>query len=206
MLRPVLAALLALCAFVAVSAENFEEGKHYVQLATPLPTQDPAKVEVIELFWYGCPHCFHLEPTMGKWEKTKADYVDFRRMPAVFSQDWTPHARAFYAAEALGGLDKLHAPLFKALHVENRKIFNEESLLRFGAEQGLDAEDFTAAYTGFAVDGKAKQAMQYTRSSGITGVPAIIVNGKYRVSVQSAGGEQELIEVINFLTAKEHEG
>ncbi|MBM4227660.1 MAG: thiol:disulfide interchange protein DsbA/DsbL [Gammaproteobacteria bacterium] len=206
MMRFMLAALLALCTLGVTAADSFEEGKHYFQVATPLPTQDASKVEVVELFWYGCPHCFHLEPTMAEWEKTKADYINFRRMPAVFSQDWTPHARAFYAAEALGGMDKMHAPLFKALHVENRKIFNEEALLRFAAEQGLDEEDFTAAYTGFAIDGKVKQAMQYTRSAGITGVPAIIVNGKYRVSVQSAGGEKELIEVINFLAAKEHKG
>jgi thiol:disulfide interchange protein DsbA len=206
MMRLMLAALLALCTLGATAADSFEEGKHYALVATPLPTQDASKVEVVELFWYGCPHCFHLEPTMAEWEKTKADYINFRRMPAVFSQDWTPHARAFYAAEALGGMDKMHTPLFKALHVENRKIFNEEALLRFGAEQGLDEEDFTAAYTGFAIDGKVKQAMQYTRSAGITGVPAIIVNGKYRVSVQSAGGEKELIEVINFLAAKEHKG
>ena len=101
----------------------------------------------------------------------------------------------------------MHA-LFTQLAVAqtaDRVIFIQ-ALLRFGAEQGLDEEDFTAAYTGFAIDGKVKQAMQYTRSAGITGVPAIIVNGKYRVSVQSAGGEKELIEVINFLAAKEHKG
>lgn len=204
-MRPLFAMLFALLVSGSVAAAEFEEGKHYFPVATPLPTQDSGKVEVVELFWYGCPHCFHLEPTLAEWGKSKPEYVNFRRIPAVFSQDWVPHARAFYAAEALGGLDRFHAPLFKALHVDNQRLFNEESLIRFAAEQGLAEQDFTAAYTGFAVDGKVKQAMQYTRNAGITGVPAIIVNGKYRVSVQSAGGEKELVEVINFLAAREHQ-
>lgn len=206
MTQLLLAALLALTSLGAVADTAFEEGTHYFLVPAPLPTLAADKSEVVELFWYGCPHCYHLEPTLTDWLKAKPADVNFRRIPAVFSADWTPHARAFYAAEALGESERLHGPLFKALHADGRKIYSEEALIRFAAEQGFDEKTFTAAYTGFAVDGKVKQAMQYTRGAGITGVPAIIVNGKYRVSVQSAGSEKALMEVVDYLIAKDRAG
>ena len=206
MTQLLLAALLALTSLGTVADTAFEEGTHYFLVPAPLPTLAADKSEVVELFWYGCPHCYHLEPTLADWLKAKPADVNFRRIPAVFSADWTPHARAFYAAEALGESERLHGPLFKALHADGRKIYSEDALIRFAAEQGFDEKTFTAAYTGFAVDGKVKQAMQYTRGAGITGVPAIIVNGKYRVSVQSAGSEKALMEVVDYLIAKDRTG
>jgi len=206
MTRLLLAGLLALTGLGAFADTHFEEGTHYFLVPAPLPTMAADKPEVVELFWYGCPHCYHLEPTLTDWLKSKPADVNFRRIPAVFSADWAPHARAFYAAEALGESARLHAPLFKALHADGQKIYSEDALIRFAVAQGFNEKDFTAAYTGFAIDGKVRQAEQYTRGAGITGVPAIIVNGKYRISVQSAGSEKALIEVVNYLVAKDRAG
>ena len=201
--RLLLASLLTLVALSAPCAETYREGEHYQLLATPLAVQDPSKIEVVELFWYGCPHCFHFEPLLSKWLATKPANVTFRRIPAIFAENWVPHARAYFAAEALGVLDKFHAPLFRAIHEEAQKIFDEAEIIRFAGHHGIDEADFKSAYTGFAIDGKVKQAMQYTRESGITGVPSIIVNGKYRTGAQMAGGQDAILKVIDFLVAKE---
>lgn len=201
--RFLLASLLALVVLNAPCAEQYREGEHYQLIATPLAVQDPSKVEVTELFWYGCSHCFHFEPLLSKWLKTKPENVVFRRIPAVFAENWVPHARAYFAAEALGVLDRFHSPLFKAIHEEAQKIFDEASLIQFAAQQNIDEADFRSAYTGFAVDGKVKQATLYTRGAGITGVPSVIVNGKYRIGAQMAGGQEAVLKVVDFLVAKE---
>jgi protein dithiol oxidoreductase (disulfide-forming) len=203
MTQLLLAALLALVATCANSAETFREGEHYQVLATPLSIKASDKIEVVELFWYGCPHCFHFEPLITEWLKHKPDDVEFRRVPAVFAENWVPHARAFFAVEALGVADKFHAPLFRAIHEENKKIFDEEALVRFAESVGIPSTSFRDAYAGFAVDGKVKQAMKYTRDSGITGVPAVIVNGKYRTGAQMAGGQDKVLKVVDFLVDKE---
>lgn len=198
--------LLFLLSFVTVgahSAPEMKEGQQYQLLASPLPVAHPGKIEVVELFWYGCSHCFHFEPLIAEWLKTKPADVEFRRVPAVFAQNWVPHARAYFAAEALGALDKFHTSLFRALHEEDKKIFDEESLIKFAAGTGINESEFRSAYAGFAIDGKVKQAMAYTRDSGITGVPSIIINGKYRTGAQLAGGQDQVLKVVNFLVDKE---
>jgi protein dithiol oxidoreductase (disulfide-forming) len=201
--RFLLASLLTLVALNAPSAETYQEGKHYQLLASPLAVQDPSKIEVVELFWYGCSHCFHFEPLISKWLETKPANVNFRRIPAVFAENWVPHSRAYFAAEALGVLDKFHTPMFRAIHEEGQKIFDEAGIIRFVGQNGIDEADFKSAYTGFAIDGKVKLAMQYTRDSGITGVPSVIVNGKYRTGAQIAGGQDAVLKVVDFLVAKE---
>ena len=131
---------LLLCLFtIGCQADaEFHEGKQYEVLATPIATQAANKIEVVELFWYGCPHCFHFEPEITAWLKKKPADVNFRRVPAVFDPRWVPHARAYFAAEALGVLDKFHGPLFKAIHEEEQKIFDEQSLLKFAGTVGID--------------------------------------------------------------------
>lgn len=195
--------LAALVVATAAGAEEFKEGKHY-QLITPaVPTANAEKIEVVEMFWFGCGHCFHFEPMIDAWLKKKPDDVEFRRIPAVFAQNWVPHARAFYAATALGQEEKLHRPLFDAIHVDERKLFTEDALLKFATEVGLPEQDFRAAYDSFAIDGKVKQAMLATRDYGIDGVPSVIVNGKYRVTASLAGGQDRMLKVVDFLVDKE---
>ncbi len=207
-MRRLLPALLAslILAFtgpVAFAAETYQEDKHYQIVTPPVPTATPAKIEVVELFWYGCGHCFSFEPLVQAWLKKKPDDVEFRRMPAVFAPQWVPHARAYYAAAALGATEKLHRPLFDAIHVDERKVFTEESLVRFAAEVGIPKAEFTEAYASFAIDGKIKQAMLATRDYGIDGVPSVIVNGKYRVTASLAGGQEAMLKVVDFLVDKE---
>ena len=201
-LLPTLLAVLAVLATPVIAAE-YKEGKQYQLISPAVPTANPDKIEVVEMFWYGCGHCFAFEPILSAWLKTKPEDVDFRRIPAVFAQNWVPHARAYYAAAALGETEKLHRPLFEAIHVDERKLFTEDTLVKFAAEVGIPEADFRAAYTGFAIDGKIKQAMLATRDYGIDGVPSLIVNGKYRVTASLAGGQSEMLKVVDFLVDKE---
>jgi thiol:disulfide interchange protein DsbA len=188
-----------------VNAEgpSFEEGVHYQLVTPPVPTADATKVEVVEMFWYGCPHCFHFEPLLAEWLKTKPEGVTFRRLPAIFAKQWEAHARAMYAAEALGVLEKLHRPLFDAIHTDNRRLFDEESLVQFAGEIGIDSSEFRQAFNSPTVQGKVKMALIATRDYGIDGVPSIIVNGKYRITASMAGSQENLLKVVDFLIAKE---
>ena len=201
-----LAILLPCLAFAGSDAGSFKAGVDYDVLAKPQPTETGEKVEVLELFWYGCPHCYDLEPVIEEWLENLPENVVYRRLPAIFRPEWMVHARAYYAAEALGVLDKIHRPLFDAIHAEKRRLFDEKSLAGFFVEHGVNREDFIKTYRSFAVQTKAQRAKAMTRRYGISGVPAMIVNGKYRSSVGKAKGQERMIEVINALAAKENAG
>ncbi|VAX07419.1 Periplasmic thiol:disulfide interchange protein DsbA [hydrothermal vent metagenome] len=201
-----LLAILLPCLAVAGSddAGPFKAGEDYDVLAKPIPTESGDKVEVLELFWYGCPHCYKLEPHLEHWEANMPENTMYRRLPAVFRPPWLIHAKAFYAAEAMGVLDKMHKPLFDALHAQKRDIYDEKSIIKFVAELGIDSEQFAKTYRSFAVQTKANRAKQMTGRYRIRGVPAIIINGKYRTGTAKAKGEERLIQVINALVAKEN--
>ena len=142
----VCSALLALLAATNSPAEEFVVGQHYQEVKPAVaPSTAADKVEVLELFWYGCPHCYAFEPQLQEWLKKKADYIEFVQVPAVFAHNWEIHARAFYAAQQLGVLDKLHEPLFDAIHKEGRKISSEEEVAQFFIDKGVSAEDFKKA-------------------------------------------------------------
>ena len=198
-------AVLALLAMTNSQAQEFVAGQHYQEVKPPVATSVPAgKVEVLELFWYGCPHCYAFEPQLTEWVKNKPDYIEFVRVPAVFAHNWELHARAYYAAQQLGVLDKVHQALFDAIHKQGRKVFSEEEITQFFADQGVDAEAFKKAFNSFDVDTKTRHAIALTREYGITGVPALIVNGKYRSSAQEAGDLNSLLKVVETLADKEH--
>ncbi len=177
----------------------------YEKVTPPQPTADPKRIEVLELFWYGCPHCYTLEPHLKNWSKDKPDYVDFRRMPAVFNNPrWALHAQAYYTAEALGVLDKIHEPLFDAIHRYRRPLNTSEQIMAFFEEHGVKKEDFRNAWGSFAVSSKVRRATVMSQRYGIDGVPAIIINGKYRTSGDLAGNYRNVIKVINTLAEEEH--
>jgi thiol:disulfide interchange protein DsbA len=187
------------------NAEEFQEGKDYRKLANPVPT--PAgKLEVVELFWYGCPHCYKLEPRIEQWIENKPDNVEFVRIPAVLGRSWELGARAFFTADALGVLDTTHVKLFDAIHRQNRTINNKEQLAEFFAEQGVDNEAFSAAYDSFSVETSLKRSQQLVRRYRIDGVPTIIVNGKYVVTTSSAGSNARVFDIVDYLLAKEAGG
>jgi thiol:disulfide interchange protein DsbA len=190
-------------ALIAAQVWAFDEGIDYTELTRPQPTESKEKIEVLEVFMYSCPHCFHLEPTITKWLETKPKNVEFRRMPAVFGPKAEPHARAFYAAELIGKGEQFHEPLFRALHLDKQSIWDEDALVAFAEQQGIDGEEFRKAYKSFFVDMRVRRSEEMVKRYGVDGVPTFIVNGKYRTSPSQTGGRDKMLEVINYLIGVE---
>lgn len=195
--------LLGLVAQISFAA-TYQEGVAYQTIVPEQPTVTEGKVEIVELFWYGCPHCHRFEPFISRWLKEKPANVEFVRMPAILRPEWAIHARAFYAAEALGVLEKIHAPLFTAIHAHKQKLNTEETLMVFFAEHGVSNEDFKKAFKSFSVDAKVRRAEELGRRYGVSGTPAIVVQGKYRTDgniCQCSFGE--MLNIATFLAEKE---
>jgi thiol:disulfide interchange protein DsbA len=186
------------------SSARFKEGTHYRLLPVAQPTSvAPDKVEVVEIFWYGCPHCYSLEPYIKAWRANMPADAEFVRMPAALNRSWQLHARVYYAAEALGVIDEVHEDLFREMHGKGNRLMTEESLIEFFGRYGVTEEQFTEALNSFAVQTKLRQSDSMVRRYRITGVPAVVVNGKYVTGADMAGGEQRLFEVVNFLVEQE---
>lgn len=200
--HPRLRGLLLAALLLPLPLLAIDEGIDYALVKPAQPTETGEQIEVLEVFWYGCPHCWHLEPVMAQWVATKPAGVAFRRMPATGPR-WEPHARAYYAAESLGKLEVFHEALFKAMQVQKRKIMNEGDLVKFAGEIGIDPEEFRAAYNSFYVEARVRKADEMGRRFGIDGVPALIINGKYRTSPSQTGSQDRLVEVINSLVGQE---
>ncbi len=192
-------AFLLLMVPMAVNAQTFVAGTHYDVLETQVRTRDSSKVEVVEVFWYGCSHCYSFEPFVKQWKKNKPDYVDFWASPAIWNATMKLHARAFYAAKALGVFEKLHEPLFTILVVERKRLSNEKEIENLFADYGVDREQFKKTFNSFSINSQVNQADARARSYKVTGTPEVIVNGKYRVSGRSAGGQAKMMEVVDFL-------
>jgi thiol:disulfide interchange protein DsbA len=154
----------------------------FTTLPNALPVENPAKVEIAEFFWYGCIHCYNLEPVLEAWlPKLPADTY-FRRIPAVFNERWAVDATIFYAFEALGLLEKLHRPFFDAIHKARLKTDNPAALAEWLKKHGLDPQKFDATMKSFGVQSKTKRASQLTGASRIDGTPALMVQGRYTIS------------------------
>ena len=183
--------------------EEFVDGIHYAVAPIKLPTSDKTKVEVMELFSYSCLHCFRLDPQIEAWKKTLPESVNFVRVPAIFRDSWLQLARVFYTAEATGDLEKLHPLIFNAIHVEKRRLQTEAQLLQFVVEQGIDRSYFVETMKSKAVITKVKKALLLSQTSGITGVPSMIINGIYRTDAPLAGSMEKMLEATDFLIDKE---
>lgn len=205
--------LIFSASFHAVAAP--QQGVEYITTQQPLATENQAKVEVVELFWYGCPHCYHLDPQLNGWVKKLPKEVEFKRVPGVFQPAWVPMAKAYYTLEALNLTEKLHANLFEAIH--NQKVIkptDEAATIDWIAKQsGLDKKKVEDTFNSFSVSTKVSRAAQFSKASGATGVPALFVDGKYYTSVKMATSAQpddisperaqsELLKVVDFLIAK----
>lgn len=194
--------LLIILLVLSQSPAYADWGEGWDPVDPPVATTAPeGKVEVIEFFWYGCPHCFHLEPELGAWLKKKPDNVVFTRVPLPLNPNWTVHAYFYYAAEVLGVADQLHGPLFEAIQEKKRKLFDKQSLIDFAVEQGIDREKFTAAWDSFGVYAKVLQARKLGQRYGIDGVPAVGIDGRYRTSASLAGSYKKMFEIIDRLVA-----
>lgn len=194
---------LAVVVGAPVSAQTWEEGTHYRKLETPVRTASATGIEVAEVFWYGCPHCFNFKPLAEAWEERAPDDVNYVRIPAALGKSWEPHARAFYALEAMGELDKVHDALFQALAGERRPLNDGESLAAFVAEHGVDGEAFLKNFNSFGVNARMQQAQAKIRGARITGTPTMLVNGKYTVSASMAGSHEAVLEVVDYLIEQE---
>ncbi len=193
---------LVACADDKMAQPAYQEGKDFVVLDTPVRTRNPNKIEVTEVFWYGCGHCFKFEPLVHQWEKQQADDVDFVQSPAMWNGPMEIHARAFYVAKALGVFEVMHQPMFSALNLQRKPLNNVDQLSAFFAEYGVDEEKFKKAYNSFGVTSQVKQADSRARSYRITGTPEVVVNGQYRVSARMVGGQAEMLKVVDYLVAK----
>lgn len=195
MLKKLLASMLFVVAMPAIAQSLPPD---VVALPTPIATDATGKIEVVEFFWYGCPHCYALEPTIDKWVKEQPKDVEFRRVPAAFNEQWAIAGRVYYALESLGQLDRLHKPLFEAIHKDGLRITNPQALAQWLEKNGVDVKKFSDAEKSFAVESKMKRARALLEQTRIDGVPALMVNGKYIVPAS-----QNIITSTNRLIAME---
>lgn len=186
-------------------AEEFTEGVDYTTIAKPVKTSDPDKIVVTELFWYGCPHCFRFEPYAEKWKKTIADDVKFEQIPSTLNPSWVVHARTYYALQLIGKLDDVHAQIFNAIHIKNKRLSNRENIADFLAQFGVDRKKFKDAYNSFPIETKLRKNGTKERKYGVSGVPSVIVNGKYITSGSHAGSYSRMLKILDHLVALERQ-
>jgi protein dithiol oxidoreductase (disulfide-forming) len=205
MIRKLCVGLMALMMSLTVwAAEPFQDGVQYETLPFAVKTADPTKVEVTEMFGYLCPHCNSFEPLIAGWHKRQnADEVQFVRIPVVFGRSWEPFARAYYTAELMDVVDQSHQQMFDAIHLNKQRFSKPEEMVEFYGKLGVDREKFGKLMNSFAVNTKLNQGESKARSYEITGVPTMVVNGKYRVTAASAGGHKQMLEVVDYLVEKE---
>lgn len=191
--------------FAGAWAQDYSDGNGYTTIKNPVRTADPNKVEVVEIFWYGCPHCYALEPYTQAWKKQVPADVDFKFLPAVFGRNWLAHAKAFHVADLLGIEDKIHSDMFNAIHQDRKRLNNEDDLAEFFTQYGVSEDEFHKQYNSFAVNSRLSQADSKIRGYGARGVPGIVVNGKYLVTAATAGGNNNIYSVVDFLIEKERQ-
>ncbi len=200
-MKQLLLALSLLLPLPLVAAPAYVEGRHYLELALPQPTETGNKIEVREFFWYGCPHCWQIEPELWRWVGKIPANAQFVRTPGVAPR-WLTHARAYYAFEALGALNKTHVAFFRAMHEQKRPLDSEAALVQFATENGVDKVKFREAFNSFDVRVKLDKARQRNMEMGIGSVPTLAVDGKYITSPTMAGGDPEMLKVVEFLIQK----
>jgi thiol:disulfide interchange protein DsbA len=194
---------LALLPGLALAAPTYKEKIHYERVLPAQPTSTDKKVEVVEVFLYTCPHCNNLEPYVHRWLKKIPAEAQFVRMPAVFRPQQELHARAYYAAEILGVLDKTHPAMFEAIHQQKRHLNTDADIQKLFAEHGVSEKDFNRVFRSFAVEAKIRRAKDMSQRYGIPGVPALVVNGKYRTGARLAGGNANIFRVVDYLVTTE---
>ncbi len=175
----------------------------YSELNPPQPTVgEGGKVEVVEFFWYGCPHCYSIEPLVEQWKKSLPPEAVFRPFPAVFNARWGHDAAIFYTFEALGVLDKLHRPFFDAIHRDHLRTDDPKALAAWVKEHGIDPKKFEDTMKSFSVQAKVRRAAQLTAAYKIDGTPAFAVAGRYTVSAEQGGSREGMLQAVSYLVNK----
>ena len=179
------------------------EGQQYVRLARPQPVATPGKIEVVEFFWYGCPHCYEFEPMLEAWVKKLPPDVALRRVPVAFRDEpFTAHQKIFYALEALGQVDAMQMKVFNAIHREHNRMDKPAEIAAFMQKNGIDSAKFLDLYNSFGVQTKTRQARTLAEEYKIDGVPALGINGRYYTSGSLAGSLERSLAVADFLIQK----
>ncbi len=190
----------AIVAFLLSPALALAQGKFaYTELKPAQPTEAAGKIEVLEFFWYGCPHCYNLEPLIEGWLKKLPADAQFRRVPAVFNERWGHDAAIFYTFEALGVLDKVHRPFFDAIHRDALRTDNPQALNQWLEKQGIDVKRFNETLKSFGVQSKLRRATQLTIAYRIDGTPAMAVQGRYTVSAEQGRSREGMMETVDYL-------
>ncbi|RUA06685.1 MAG: thiol:disulfide interchange protein DsbA/DsbL [Gammaproteobacteria bacterium] len=192
-------ALLLIFSTLSFAESDFDEGIDYVVLEKPVKTVTGDKVEVRELFWYYCSHCYNLEPTLNAWVKNIPENAEFLRQPAMFSKRWLNGAKFYFVLKELNLLDKLHEPLFNAIHEQNKKFRSKQSFVDWVASFGVDKHKVENAFDSFSVSVKVNKSKINTAKYKISGVPTLVVNGKYLVDSTHAGSRVRMMKVIDHL-------
>ncbi len=192
---------LTLAGTAAAQGAAPREGTHYVKLSTPAPVSLPAgkKIEVVEFFWYGCPHCYAFEPILEPWARQLPADVAFRQVPVGFMAQHQLHQRLFYALEETGQLEKLHRKVFASIHQQGKRLARESEIADFANANGADGAKLLQAMKGFGVTTKSNRAKQLTDAYKIDGVPAIGIHGRFYTAASLAGGHERALAVTDFL-------
>jgi len=202
--RALVASALVLAGPVAC-AQGFSEGVHYKALTPAQPTNvPPGKVEVVEVFWYACGHCFAIDPAFESWQqKSKPANVQVVLVPATWNDVLKTHARVFYTAELLGKLPQLHTEIFREVNVRNNHLDTPAKIEAFFTSHGVAKADFDKVFNSFGLESKVRRAEDLNKRYKITGTPTFIVNGKWVTDVRMAGGEPQLFNVLTQLATQE---
>ena len=196
-------AALGWAAVARAQGKKPELGVHYLDIGSPAPTEAPAgKVEVIEFFWYNCPHCNAFEPELAAWLKRMPKNVAFRRVPVAFNAGFVPQQRLYYALEALGLVDRLHAKVFDAIHSQKIKLDDGQAITAWVLQNGVDQAKFLAAYNSFSVETKTKKSVQLQEAYKVEGVPALGIAGRFYTDAGLAGGMTRALQIVEILAAE----
>ncbi|GAB3672789.1 thiol:disulfide interchange protein DsbA/DsbL [Salinisphaera aquimarina] len=199
---------LTLTLFAGVAAAQslitrYVAGDHYQVIDNPVAQPEDGKIQVVEFFLYSCPHCYHLEPELKDWRKTLGDDVEFSRVPVLFGAGGQVYARLYYAAEQLGVLDKVHEDIFTAIHEQGRRLLSEDDIRDFMEDHGVDGDRFAEAFDSDAVSDKVRAAGETMRAFRVTATPSLGVAGQYYLSGRSAGSNEKMFDVADYLIAQQ---
>ena len=204
--RRTLVLALGLAPFGALAQARPSAGLDYSELKPAQPVEAQGKIEVLEFFWYGCPHCYTLEPLLEKWIPALPADVQFRRVPAVLNPGWANESAVYYAFEALGVLGRLHRPLFDAIHLDRLKPRDPASFNDWLQKNGVNAKKFDEAMKSFGVQSKLRRATQLTAAYRIDGTPALAVQGRYTVSAEQGRTQQGMLVIAEHLIGVARKG
>lgn len=194
---------LPLVACHAEVAEPYKAGVNYEVLPEPVATADPSKIEVVEVFWYGCSHCYAFEPKLNPWVAALPEDVNFVRVPAVWHPTMAMHAKAYYTARALKVVDDLHEHIFEAMNLKKQKLKNEDEIAKLFEGQGVDPERFSKVFNSKGIEMAVDLATSKQQRYRIQGTPEMVVNGKYRISSRENGSQEGMLKVAAYLIKKE---